>query len=248
MVDFFDCNYWVSSEISKEELKIVKDANIKKTIITNRLSLQYDSMIGNDEMLQREREENIFYALILVPEIYFLLDFKQYIKDAIEKGVRLFRFFPKSHLFNINDYYMEKIFDFFSSYALPVMLDLKQFDITGNKYFAIDDMERVIAKNPHMPVILETSLKQCFFNRIFFPLLEKYENLYIETSDLLLMDQIENMVQRFGPKRFIFGTGFPTKEVRIGTERLLYSQMDDFSKSCISFNNLDHIVRSIAIG
>ncbi len=248
MIDFFDCNYWVDSDLDDGGLQKLKETNIKKTIITNSLSLKYDSMIGNNELLELKREENVFYSFILVPEIYDQVDFYEYVKKIFDKGVRLFRFYPRSHLFYINDYYMEKILDFFSSKSIPIMLDLKQFDITGNKYFAIGDLEKVIAKNAHMPVILEASLKQCMFNRIFFPLLEKYENLYIETSDLLLMDQIENMVEKFGPKRFIFGTGFPSKEIQISTERILDSQMDDFSKECIAFNNLDHIVRSIQIG
>jgi hypothetical protein len=247
-MEFFDCNYWVDSTLREEDKTRLKEAGITKAIITNISSLKYDSIAGNSELSGFGKEEGIFFCFVLVPEIYFLLDFKGYIAGAIKSGVRLFRFFPRSHLFNINDLYMEKILGFLSERHIPVMLDLKQFDLTANKNFAFADLEKVMAKNPGMPVILEASLKQCMFNRIYFPLLDRYENLYIETSDLLLMDQIENMVEKFGPKRFVFGTGYPTKEARSSSERILDSQMDDFSKRCISFDNLDQILRRIEIG
>ena len=62
---------------------------------------------------------------------------------------------------------MKKIFNLLSEKKFPIMLDLKQLDITGNKYFDIDVLERILDENKNMPVILETSLKQCMFSRYF---------------------------------------------------------------------------------
>ena len=67
--------------------------------------------------------------------------------------------FPLCFIFYINDYYMKKVFKVLSYYKIPVMMDLKQLDITGNKYFSINDLNQVLAENKELPFILECSLK-----------------------------------------------------------------------------------------
>ncbi|MHB1376409.1 MAG: hypothetical protein ACYCXB_03185, partial [Candidatus Humimicrobiaceae bacterium] len=95
--------------------------------------------------------------------------------------------------------------------------------------------------------ILETSLKQCMFNRYYFPLLEKFKNLYLEISGMLLIDQIESYVEKFGSKRLIFGTNYPDLAAELSANRILLSEMNKYDKENIAFNNIDNILRGMEI-
>ena len=257
---FFDINFWINNSFYSEEekenavvkiKKIMEDNDIFNLIATSQFALDYDWNIGNEKLLNsnlHEKINNLYYSYILTPDVYFAYDFEKYIRKAFADGVRLFRFFPKHHLFYINDYYMKNIFGLLSRKKFPIMLDLKELDITGNKYFDINVLERILDNNEEMPVILETSLKQCMFNRFYFPLLEKYKNLYIEISGMLLIDQIEGYVEKFGSKRLIFGTNYPNIIPELSTNRILLSEINESDKENIGFNNINNILGRIEIG
>ncbi len=260
MIYFFDTNFWVNSTIEnlieKENYinkikKILGDNNILNLIITNDLALNYDWNIGNKKLLDlnlHKEINNLFYSFILTPDVYFTYDFEKYLYKAFTDNVRFLRFFPKQQLFYINDYYMKNIFKFLSEKKFPIMLDLKEFDITGNKYFDINSIEKLLDENENMPVILETSLKQCMFNRFYFPLLEKYGNLYIEISGMLLVDQIEGYVNKFGSEKLIFGSNYPNLAIELSTNRIILSEINEIDKKNIAFNNINKIIKGIEIG
>jgi len=211
-MEFFDVNCWAGNEILEKTdasgglLSLFEKNNIKNAVLTGRLALTYDWNFGNENISSFKnikQNENIFFGYVLCPDAYHQFDFSDYMRNAYKNKARLFRVFPKSHLFYLNDYYMKKIFDEMADAGFPLMLDLKELDITGNKYFAIDDLKKLLDENKKLPVILETSLKQCMFNRFYFPLLEEFENLYLEISGMLLVDQIEHYVGKFGSERLV---------------------------------------------
>jgi hypothetical protein len=267
MTEFFDVNHWLGSsqhyiagrkgnaEGKKEIIENIKkrldENNIKKCIIASKLASGYDWKTGNDRLLETGLSENIeglYYGLALNPDAYFRYEFSDYLEEAYKNNVRLFRMFPRSHLFYLNDHYMKKIYKILSRKKFPVMLDLKQLDITGNKYFDIDVLEKVLEENPGMPFILETTLKQCMFSRFYFPLLERFKNLYLEASSLLLYDQIEHYVKRFGSERLIFGTNYPGLPIEINTARIILSGVSEADKDNIVHRNLERIMGGIEIG
>lgn len=258
-MEFFDINCWISRGIIEKNANSKKSGdffsflfknNIKKVILTNSLSLTYDWNIGNNDLLSFKglsQNKNIFFAFILTPDAYHQFIFPDYMKNAYKNNVRIFRIFPKSQLFYLNDYYMRKIFNAMAEVNFPLMLDLKELDITGNKYFAIDDLKILLSEHKELPVILETSLKQCMFNRFYFPLLEEFENLYLEISGMLLMDQIEHYVGKFGSERLVFGSNFPNKSPEVNTIRLESADIDKSSKENIAGKNISRLMDKISL-
>jgi len=258
-MEFFDINCWAGSEILEESsaenksgdlFSLFSKNKIKKAVLTNRLSYSYDWNYGNENLLGFDylnQNENIFFSFILCPDVYHQFTFSDYMRNAYKSKVRMFRIFPKSHLFYINDYYMKKIYNHMGEAGFPLMLDLKELDITGNKYFAIDDLRKLLKQNKEMPVILETSLKQCMFNRFYFPLLEEFENLYIEISGMLLIDQIEHYVGKFGSNRLVFGSNFPGSDFAVNTGRMESSEISMEDKENICFRNVFNLFNNIKI-
>jgi predicted TIM-barrel fold metal-dependent hydrolase len=258
-MEFFDINCWVNREIIEKNLKkdnrkdifsLLLKNNIIKTVLTNNLSLSYDWHIGNNDLLSFKglsQNENIFFGLALTPEASHQFIFSDYMKNAYRNKARIFRVFPKSHLFYLNDYYMRKIYNEMAGVNFPLMLDLKELDITGNKYFAIDDLRILLSENKKLPVILETSLKQCMFDRFYFPLMEEFENFYLEISGMLLMDQIEHYVEKFGSDRLIFGSNFPNTNLEVNTSRIESADIDESSKENIAGKNILRLLEKISL-
>jgi len=262
---FFDVNHWLGnddhcfqdqedSQANKEMIKKIRKRfdqnNIKKCIITSKLALGYDWKTGNNSLLNTclsKSMEGIYYGLVLNPDVYFRYDFIDYLKEAFKSDVRLLRIFPRSQLFYLNDHYMKSIYKILSEKKFPVMLDLKQLDITGNKYFDIDVLDKILSKNTDMPFILETTLKQCMFSRYYFPLLEQFKNLYLEVSNLLLYNQIEHYVEKFGSDRLIFGTNYPNLPIEINTARIDLSDISEEDKENITHRNIEKIIDEIEI-
>jgi len=256
-MEFFDINCLVNrgiienniKEESREDLlSLLLKNNITKAVLTNSLSLSYDWNIGNNDLLSfKELGQNnsIYFGLVLTPDVYHQFIFSDYMENAYKNKARLFRIFPKSHLFYLNDFYMRKIYNEMAGANFPLMLDLKELDITGNKYFAIDDLRILLRENKKLPVILETSLKQCMFNRFYFPLMEEFENLYLEVSGMLLMDQIEHYVEKFGSERLIFGSNFPNTRLEVNTSRIESADIDERSKENIAGKNILRLLEKI---
>jgi len=267
MLKYFDSNYWISEDHPllnlhrhsddeiKKEIKIIsnhlQDNNISELIITNKLSYGYDWDVGNNKLMESkliDRIENLHYCYVLTPDAWYTYDFNQYLGKAFKDGVRLFRLFPRRQLFYINDYYMKNIYKVLSEKKFPIMLDLKELDITGNKYFDIDVLEHILEENEDMPLILETTLKQCMFNRYYFPLLERYNNIYLEISGMYLIDQIEGIVDKYGSERLIFGTNYPNLPAEVNNVRMALSELNIMDKENIAFNNFNGIMGRIEIG
>ena len=258
-MDFFDVNCWVSQKIIEKIFKedngenlfsLLLKNNITKAVLTNSLSLSYDWNFGNNNLLSfKESSQNnsIYFGLILAPDVYHQFTFSNYMENAYKSKTRLFRIFPKSHLFYLNDFYMRKIYKEMAGANFPLMLDLKELDITGNKYFAIDDLKVLLSENKKLPVILETSLKQCMFNRFYFPLMEEFENLYLEVSGMLLMDQIEHYVEKFGSERLVFGSNFPNTSLEVNTSRIESTDIDEGSKENIAGKNISRLLKKISL-
>jgi len=256
-MEFFDINCLVRREIIEKKsvedntedfFSLLLKNNIKKSVLTNALSFTYDWNIGNNDLISHEdlrESKNIFFSFVLTPDVYHQFVFSDYIKNAYKNNVRIFRIFPKSHLFYLNDYYMRKIYNEMAGVNFPLMIDLKELDITGNKFFAIDDLKILLGENRKLPVILETSLKQCMFNRFYFPLMEEFENLYLEVSGMLLMDQIEHYVKKFSSERLIFGSNFPNSGLEVNTSRIESADIDKDSKANIAGENISRLLGKI---
>jgi len=256
MLDFFDVNYWVTRARDIDNIKFNKiisslgSNNINHAIISNKTSLNYDWDLGNNELISNSLlmdAGNIYFAFVLVPDAWFSRDFRKYLGFCLKNKVRIFRLYPKLNLFYLNDFYMKRIFNVLSEYKVPIMLDLKQLDITGNKYFDLKTLAEILKGNEDMPLILECSLKQLMFSRFFYPLLEEYRNLNMEISNLLLMEQIEEFVKKFGSERLIFGTNYPAMELELSTNRVILSKVSNDIKKNIAFNNIYKLINSINI-
>lgn len=82
-------------------------------------------------------------------------------------------------------------------------------------------------------------------DRRFRPLIDRYPHVYIETSLYLLDGGIESFVERYGPYRMLYGSGFP--ECYLGGMQMTirHAQISDEAKIAIASGNLERILAEI---
>jgi predicted TIM-barrel fold metal-dependent hydrolase len=81
-------------------------------------------------------------------------------------------------------------------------------------------------------------------DRFTWPLLEKFPNVYLETSLLSLeAGGVEAAVAKFGGDRFVFGTGFPERYPEAAILQLVHADIADADRTKIASGNLTRILK-----
>ncbi len=84
-------------------------------------------------------------------------------------------------------------------------------------------------------------------DRYFRPLLERYENFYIDTSCYLQEGGIEEVCSTYGARRLLFSTGYPNNCIGGPILRLLAAGISAEEKERIAHLNLEGLLEQVKI-
>ena len=240
---FFDSNITVGRKTVKdytpienenELLKIMDENGIDKALITHADQKNVHPEIGNQialDFTKRDRIEKMF-ALLPPATCEFDYDVFSYMKENNIKAVTAF---PKYMNFFLNKVSMGKMMDEIVERKIPIILSL-----WGDVDWA--DTYRFMEDFPEATVILK-DLYDWAQDRYYYPLLVAYKNFHMETNKLsLVAGGIEDAVDRFGSKRFIFGTAYPRCYISASKMDLMHARIPDIYKEDIAYNNLQNLL------
>ena len=103
-----------------------------------------------------------------------------------------------------------------------------------------DGLHGLCDRYPELPVII-TNLSYRV-NRYLYPLLEKFRNLYVETSGYQGHKSVEAICARFGAERLIFGAKMPYFAPGPALTMINYSLVSDEDKEKIAGGNLRRLL------
>lgn len=84
-------------------------------------------------------------------------------------------------------------------------------------------------------------------DRFTWPLLERYPNLYLETSYLSLESSgLDTAVEKFGASRFVYGSGFPYRYPEAAKMDLIHADASSDEINQIAWQNMNNIMMRIA--
>jgi hypothetical protein len=110
--------------------------------------------------------------------------------------------------------------------------------------FSFEEIAGLARRYSDLPVIVAGI--QYRSHRILIPLLEAFPNVYLSLgSNYTVHRGTETLVERLGPDRFLFGTGFPTVEPMAAVSMLTYADISTEAKEAIGAGNLDRLVRGV---
>jgi len=90
-----------------------------------------------------------------------------------------------------------------------------------------------------------TGKKILYDNRIFCRLLEDCANLHLELHNLVNGLGIEDIVERFGPERLVYGSYAPVRQPGAAQMAVAYSRLSDDAKRQIAGDNLRRLLSKV---
>lgn len=92
---------------------------------------------------------------------------------------------------------------------------------------------------PHIPIILlRYGLNE---SRVIMPLLKYTKNVYFDMSTMLDCGQIEEIVERYGSERLLFGSGLPAYVPAGALGLLLYAEISEADRENIAHANFERL-------
>ncbi len=247
---FMDINLWIGPPLEagfldkrtfQEVITLAKENGITGGIISHSTGLFYDAKIGNEILFENFIPEPFFAGITIVPELFY--DAKQgreYLAKAINQGARLARVYPKAGSFEFRPWNVGGMIEALSEFNLPLLVWQTQINW--------DDVDAVCSAFPGLQLILEGNPQKILYhNRRFYALLEKHGNFKLETHNVIGYLAVEDIVNRFGADRLVFGSYFPYWDPNATMMAVTHARISDMDKEKIAHGNLMQIIKSVEV-
>lgn len=245
---FFDanCSIGMRSIITKNSfynvdilLKEMEKCNIKNAMVYSTLAEEYHPIVGNERLIRDiKKYKSLNPVWVILPhhtrEFY---DPSELIGKMKINNVKMVRVFPNkdSHNYCLSDWSCGELLNMLDKNKIPLIIGMDQvgYDIIFN----------IAKKYSKIPLILSNVGYRA--DRFLYPLLDKYDNIYIETSSYKVNFGIETICQFFGAKRLIFGTGLPVYCAGSAITMITHAMIKNKEKIQIARENIEHILKEV---
>jgi predicted TIM-barrel fold metal-dependent hydrolase len=248
MVSFFDCNCvvgrrsirrsGVSGEAEFYSIESLLDemdyAGIDEALVYHSLAKEYVPMLGNRQLTEEiAGNDRLHPCWVVMPHSTGEMPPPEALaREMLEQGVKAVRLFPSDHLFSLSDWCSGRLLGELERHGIVVIIEIDQIGWDG--------LHGLCDRHPNLSVII-TNLGYRI-NRNLYPLLEKFGNLYVETSGYQMNSGIEALCARFGADRIIFGARLPFFTPGPAVSMINYSLISSEEKEMIGGGNLRRLL------
>ena len=142
--------------------------------------------------------------------------------------------FPTSHRYLLNGVSMGDLFEAMTARRVPLFLSVRRGVEWSHVYALLAEFPRLVC------VICDHGAWG--MDRMFRPLLERYESVYVDTAQYVLDGGIEGLVAGYGPGRLLYGSGFPESAFGGMMLALRHAEISEEAKTAIAAGNLERIL------
>lgn len=229
----FDCNVWHAplQDCGFEtfpdlaaQLEACEAAGIRGGIVTDMQAVKLDNYTGNARLRELLRGRPDWYgAMVLTPDVCFDGQGGAYIREMMRSGFCAVRMFPQNFEHSMQEYAVGRVLEELEALGLPLML--------WHDQVSWDVMDQICSRHPKLNLIVEAhSVKFLYYARNYFALLQKHDNFYLESHNLVLPQELENIWSLCGKMHVVFGTYFPYANPHFAAFRVLNAGIPDEAK------------------
>jgi hypothetical protein len=254
---FFDCNVSIGLPARREvfppapraeDLLAEMDFNgVQKALVWHIAQFDASPLLGNDLLASVLRttaiqgQPRLFGCWSLLPnQAHEFPPFPEFLQKMQQARVVALRAFPLDHHFFLNEVSMGSWLAPMMEHKVPLLFSVVKganWDILYNMMAEFPDLVCVVCDHG------------CWGeDRRFRPLVERYPNLYVDTSQYLLDGGIEAFVRDYGPGRMLFGSGFPASYMGGMMMALKHALIPEEAKQAIASQNLERILSEVNYG
>ena len=267
-VEFFDTNFWMGEHNLSDKYSVNDTAALEaisamkaKYNTTGAFINHFNSYFcspeaGNDilagflQKIKTSAPSVSCYGVLFMEFDYFKGPgiFSEQLKKRYNQGFRAVRLLPKSHKYPFEATLAKHIYEVLNECRFPVIINLEELDITGDKYIEWMKILHVASSFPEMPLIIDGgNSKEIMFNCYIYLLIRNSSNIYFNTHNLFSLRQIENIAEFGGSGRLVFDSYFPFYETFLSGDRILEADLSEADKANISSANIKNIISNIKI-
>jgi hypothetical protein len=166
--------------------------------------------------------------------------------QMLDAGVRMARMFPSAamngHRFSLAEWCSGQMLAALEEARMPLAVDFTLFRRGEPPW---DDIFSVCAHHRSLPLIVIDV--QGRNNRTLYPLLERFDNLYLQTAGFNVHNGLEDVTARFGAHRLLFGSGFPLLSLGGAKLQLERARLGAQDKAAIGAGNLRRLLDGVAV-
>ncbi len=176
---------------------------IEKALVYHSMAREYDAVAGN-AMLMKEISSyrQLLPAWIVMPHYTGEFPSPEYLlKEMKNNNVQVVRMFPQAaeQNYSISPWNCGELFSCLEKHRIPLFIGMDQ--ISWNELYEIANTY------PNMKIILTDLTYR--MDRNLYVLLKKFPCIYLETSGYKVNNCIEEICNKFGAERLVFGSGMP---------------------------------------
>jgi predicted TIM-barrel fold metal-dependent hydrolase len=247
-LDLFDVNAFVGRRVrggykpavtAADMLGVMDSYGVRRAVVWHIAQLEHSPVDGNVMLadLLRGQDRLTGCWTILPPQTRELPPPEELFAAMDLAGVRALRLFPDEHRFMPDRVTLGSLLDPVVERRIPVLVSLIHPGMSWGHVY------RLLADFPELTCVLcDTGVWGQ--DRYFRPLMERYPQVYVETSLLSLGDGVvEALVRDYGASRLVFGSGFPDREPEAAILQLMHAEMLESDRAAIASGNLTRLFR-----
>jgi predicted TIM-barrel fold metal-dependent hydrolase len=211
-------------------------AGIAKALVWHITQRECYAVAGNDLLAKaiRRCDRLVGCWTILPPQCGEMPPARELFDRMARTNLRALRAFPSDHRYLLNRVTLAPLLDEAVRARVPLLLSVA-------KGAGWPEVYGLLAEFPGLTCIVCDH--GCWgTDRQFRPLIERYPRVYVDMAAYLLDGGIEDFVEKCGPERMVFSTGFPDAYHGGMMLALRHAKVPEAAKRAIASGNLERIL------
>lgn len=156
---------------------------------------------------------------------------------AVAAGARIGWISPKEHMFSPRPWCAGALYAELAARRLPLLLDYRQV--------TVDEIDEIMTAQPQLRLVLLT-VPRLGRSRNLYALLARHPSLRLCLSfSYSVHEGVEDLVARFGPERWVWGSGYPEAEGGASVALLTYSAISEEARALIAHGNIERLLAEV---
>lgn len=215
-----------------EILEMLGKNNISACAVSSNNAIRDDIRSGNTKLLADcSAYDSVIPAITLLPPVF---RDEMYTEEALlgmldQKKRIFFRMYPESHRYHFTDWQLSWLADVLEETRIPVLINIREADM--------DELAVYKKAHPGTRIVLTNATQ--WMNRMYVQLCRTFENIMVETSNIIDYMGLEVLCREIGSEKILFGTNTPCKEPYDSIFMLMYAGISNEEKEIIAYGNYD---------
>jgi predicted TIM-barrel fold metal-dependent hydrolase len=141
----------------------------------------------------------------------------------------------EEHFYSMDEWNCGDLLSMLEENNIALFLGMDQIDF--------NELCRICENHRKLNIIL-TDLRYRM-DRNLYPLIGKYNNIYIETIGYKVHQGIEEICRKFGANRLVFGSGMPLYSGASAVSMINYARIRPEEKEMIAYKNLEELLGGV---